>query len=356
MQRRYENETEDVILERMLERISDDIDKRQGSVVFDLLSPASIELAQAYNALDDVVEFGLDVNEDTPEEFVDLKVKWSGVTRKPSVKASGVLTFIGDEGTIIEAGTQVRTDSDNPVYFETLTEVEIGESGVVTVNAQAVEGGSNGNVRANAITIVLGDLAGVVSVTNESAFSGGIDQESNEELLKRYYERIQQPATSGNIYHYQQWAKEVVGISDAKVLPLWDGPGTVKVILLNSNKRAPSSVLINEVQTYIDTNRPIGATVTCVGANELSINVSAKLTLSHAGDINTVKAQFEQALTDYLKSLAFTDELVRYTQIANLLLNVQEVIDYENLLINGGTANIHVEDDEVAVIGTVTLS
>ena len=40
------------ILKRMLDKIPDTLDKRQGSIIYDALAPAAAELAQAYISLD----------------------------------------------------------------------------------------------------------------------------------------------------------------------------------------------------------------------------------------------------------------------------------------------------------------
>ena len=45
-----------------------------------------------------------------------------------------------------------------------------------------------------------------------------------------------------------------------------DGSGTVKVIIINSEKGVASEELINEVKTHIEENRPIGAEVTVESA------------------------------------------------------------------------------------------
>ena len=48
----YENQTEDVIKQRMLDVVPSDLDKREGSFIYDGISPAAIELALAYIELD----------------------------------------------------------------------------------------------------------------------------------------------------------------------------------------------------------------------------------------------------------------------------------------------------------------
>lgn len=355
IERQYINETEDAILARKLARLDADLDKRQGSVIYDTLSPNSFEEAQLYTALDDVIAFGLDVDADTPDAFVDLKVRNQGLTRKPSVVATGTVTFAGVDGVVIPIGTRIRTDENDAVYFVTTAEgIIVG--GVVTVNATAEVGGTNGNVPSNSITVVLGDLAGSLTVTNANNFIGGVDTETNQSLLDRYYEKVQRPATSGNVYQYEQWAKEVAGVGDVKVYPIWNGPGTVKLVLLDDDKTSPDATVITATVTYVESVRPIGADVTIVGATELPINVTATLTLANGATVADVQASFTSGLRTYLQSVAFTGELIRYTRIANVLLDLPPIIDYANLLVNGATANIEPTDEQVGVVGAVAFT
>ena len=50
-----------------------------------------------------------------------------------------------------------------------------------------------------------------------------------------------------------------------------------------------------------------------------------------------------------------SDPLVRYNRIANVILDIPAVIDYEVLTVNGGTDSIPIEPEAVAVLGTVTV-
>ena len=350
----FESETLEVIRQRMLDQITENVDKRQGSVVWDLLSPAAIELAQAYVALDQVLTFGF-ASENTPSEYLDLRCTELGITRKPAVKATGQVTFTGTDGTVIPVGTRVSTDDVEPIYFVTTEEGTI-TGGSVTVAAEAETAGAAGNVAAGEITLVVGDLSGVASVTNSAPFDGGADEESDEALLARYFDRVQKPITSGNANQYRQWALEVAGVGDAKVYPVWNGPGTVKVVLIDADKTAPAQSVIDDVTTYIESVRPIGADVTVVGATEVPIDISATLTLAPGKTPADAQAEFEPLLVDYLKSLAFVDPIVRYSKIASLILDCPSVVDYSNLTVNGDTSNVTIADGEVAVKGAVTFA
>lgn len=351
MTRRFIDETDNVIHARMLAEISDDVDKRQGSVAYDLTRPAAAEYAQAYIALDNVLTFGF-ATEDMPDEYLDLRTAELGVYRKPSVKAVGQLTFTGEDGEVIVEGTRARTESN--VYFVT-TQDGVITNGSVTLVAEAEVGGITGNVGVGEITVILGNLSGVVEVTNVSAFDGGVDTESSASLLQRYYDKAQKPVTSGNVYHYEQWAREVAGVGDARVHPIWNGPGTVKVVLLDEQKKTPAQSIIDATAAYIEVQRPVGANVTVVGAQEVPIDVSAELTLAHDAVLDEVVADIERGVAEYLASLAFKDTLIRYTRIAAILLDIPRIIDYANLTVGGGVDNIEVTDDQVAVLGEVTL-
>jgi len=174
--------------------------------------------------------------------------------------------------------------------------------------------------------------------------------------MDRYLKKVRRPATSGNPAHYKQWALEVEGVNDAVVDPLWDGAGTVKVTVIDDDKTKPDQTIIDNTAEYIEEQRPIGATVTVEGAEEVDIDVNADVELTSGGDLQNAEDEFKDKLKEYLKELAFEDQIVRYAEIGSILLNVEDVLDYENLEVNGGTSNVEVEKDEVAVVGTVSLS
>jgi uncharacterized phage protein gp47/JayE len=350
----YEYKTPEAIMEAMLADVDGSIDKREGSVAYDLLYPAAIELSLAYVELDAVMMLGF---ADTTEGYwLDLRAGEFGVTRKAAAKAEGNVVLTGPANTVVPVDTLLMTDDEEPIYFVTKDEVTL-TNGTATVGAEAQIGGADGNISPGRITsLAPGDLYGVVTATNTQSFSGGADEESDEALQRRLKDRIQKPATSGNANHYLQWAKEVVGVSDAKVYPLWNGPGTVKVVLLSEDKKAPTPTVIDEAKTYIESTRPFGATVTVEGAMEIPLSISAKLTLQPDGDLFAIKAAFEETYTEYLYGLAFTDPVVRYSHVANLILDIPGVLDYSQLTINGGTSNARISDGRVAIKGTVNFT
>ena len=199
-------------------------------------------------------------------------------------------------------------------------------------------------------------ISGLVAVTNTEPTSGGFDEESDDELRERYFEKVSLPATSGSKYHYVMWAKEVEGVGDAKCIPLWNGAGTVKVIIINADKQAADAALINAVKNHIEEQRPIGADVTVESAVPLAINISVSLTLANGVTTATAKQKISDSISSYLKKNAFSGTYISYAQIGGCILAVDEVLDYSNLEVNGSTSNINIPENAVPVLGVVTIA
>lgn len=360
-----EEQTFELILQRMLDKIPPDLDKNEGGFIYDALAPVAAELAQAAIWAQQVLERGF--AETTFGQYLDLRAHEHGLTRKPAIKASGQVVFTGTPEAVILEGTQVSTvgsEAAPAIFFATTEEVVINEDGEATANIEAVEAGRSGNVPAGAITLLAQPVPGVTSVTNPEPTTGGVDEESDESLLERYLLKVREPGTSGNVADYKNWAMEVTGVGGVQVIPLWNGPGTVKAVIIGTDKKPASPEVVEAVQNYIcpelgigEGKAPIGAAVTVVAATAIEINVSATVVLTGTKTLAEVQTAFEMALDNYLSSIAFTgDPTVRYVRIASLLLDTEGVQDYSNLLVNDGTTNIPVALGEVAVRGTVTLN
>lgn len=349
----YENQTREIILQRLISLVDPSLDTREGSVIHDMMSPASIEMETLYMVVDTMLDMMF--AETSSGIYLDLKVAEVGLVRKPSVQATGTVELTGTPNLFIPAGTQIATLGDDPTYFNTKIDVTLDASGNGSVPVVCDIGGSFANIEAGQISYVVGNLGSVVTPANATAFTGGVDEESDADLLERYYDRIQSPITSGNASNYMEWAKSVSGVGDALVQPLYNGNGTVRILLLNSDKYPADASLCTTVSNYIETVRPIGASVTVLPATGVNINVSCTLTLADGTDKNTVISAFSDSLADYLKSIAFVENTVRYSKISNLLLDISGVIDYSNLTINGTTSNISVPEGSVAIKGVVNL-
>lgn len=345
----YENLTVEQIKNDILNRISSDLDKSEGSFINDMVSGVAYEIWKVYQSMDALIPIAF--VDETSGQYIDKRCAEYGITRKPGTKAKVTLKFTGTDGTVIEKG-KVFLTSDG-LQFETDEEATITD-GTATVTATAVEIGEAYNVEAGTITKQLVSISGLTSVANEEPATGGTDPETDEALVKRLYDFLQNPATSGNAAHYRQWALEVNGVGAAKVFPLWNGPGTVKVLIVGNNKEPVDATIVANCAAHIEENRPIGATVTVESAEGLEINVSATVVIDSSTTIEKVQEEFRAALDTYLKSIAFEKYTLVYNRIAYMLLGIDGVTDFTSLTVNGVT-DIIIADNQVPVLGTVIL-
>lgn len=110
-----------------------------------------------------------------------------GLTRNPSVKSVGHVTFSGTNGTSIPLGTQVAvpaTQYSDEIVFET-TAVGSISGGSVQLPIQALVAGTAGNTGVGTITFLKTSVSGVASVSNANATLLGEAEESDEELRAR---------------------------------------------------------------------------------------------------------------------------------------------------------------------------
>lgn len=341
------SDSKEVIQARLLANIDENYDKTEGSFFYDVEAPVAIELESAYAEQNEILNKGfVDTATDT---FLERITSVYGIYRKLATKATTTVTVVGTTGALITIGDKVATDLVNFTFTE---DKIIDITGIATVIVECEIAGVIGNVPIGAIKYFPITLAGLISVNNTVAVTNGYEAETDTELKQRYYDKVRSPSTSGNSAQYLTWAKEVIGVGGAKIFPLFYGNGTVKVTIINSNKRAADAGLIGDVATYIESVRPIGATVSIVSATEIAIDISVTLVIdTNNYTLGGIATAIEIALTNYFKSIAFVTTYVSYAMIGNLIFDIPGVLDYSNLLVNSGTANINIADEEIAVLG-----
>lgn len=359
---------EATIRSRLLSCVTAGVDKNQGSYVWDSLSPVAIELVFVGMALRKAL--GLGFAQTTDIEHLTMRAEEHGVYRKEATYATGTIHVTGEPGTLVPAGIELATAADadldiSSIFFVTTKTVTIGANGEADVPIRATEAGIQGDVAAGSINILATSRDNIFSVTNPEETTGGTDEEGLESLLARYLEHVRNPGTSGNQDDYRQWVLSVPGVGGVDVIPLWNGEGTVKVVLLGDDKKPASDDIVAAVQEFInidagtgDRKAPIGATVTIVPAVAVKLDITATILLDKdAGEsLVTIQENFISALEEYLMKMAFQTTAIRYARIGATLLSLTGVVDYFSLEINGAESNIPLQKGEVAIVGTVELN
>lgn len=325
----------------------------EGGLLNIILAPGAYVFWEALQALR--AQVPISFVDETSGAYIDKAAAAYGITRKPGTPASVDVTFTGTANAVVPAGTMCVTADG--LGFLTDEELTLGEDGSGTVSATSDDVGAVYNVPAQAIVTTQESVAGVSGVTNDAAATGGTDPETDAALFARLDAYRKTPPTSGNDRHYYQWALEVNGIGAASVIRCWDGPGTVKVIVADMELRPVEEDKVDEVAAYIETQRPVTAEVTVESAEGVGVQVA--VTVETDGTVS--KSNTEQALTDrlaeYLGTLAFqTGAEVVYNRVLAIVMGLDGVTDCSGLTVNGGTANVPLDADEVPLLGTVTVN
>ena len=141
-----------------------------------------------------------------------------------------------------------------------------------------------------------------------------------------------------------------------QVLPIWNGPGTVKVILAGDDKKPVDSAIVQSCQEHMERLRPIGAQVTVESAGAFSVSVAAALQLAEGAVLETVKAEFLKKLEEYFQELALQKNTVPYNRMAFLLLSIPGVDNFTALSLNQGEADLTIPSGSVPVLGEADIS
>lgn len=336
----YESQTYEVILARILAAVPDSIDKREGSIIYDALAPAAVELTQSYIEMDVVLN----------ESFADTASREYLIKRasekelRPSAATYAICR--GEFNIDISVGDRFSCGDYNYAATERIS------SGVWKLTCETA--GSTPNSKLG-ILIPIDYIDGLETAELTEILMSGEDEEETEDFRTRYFSLVRTPTTSGNANHYRQWALEVPGVGDAKIYPLWDGPGTVKVVIVDNDKQPASSTLIEVTADHIEELRPIGAEVNVVSGIGKQINPTAKVILASGYSLQTIISALSQAVTGYFKSIAFSIPYISIAKIGTILLSTDGVIDYSDLQLNGTTSNIVLTEEEIPILGTVNL-
>lgn len=329
----YEN-----ILADMLSRVESDVDKREGSIIYDALAPCAYKLAENYFLLNNFIDL---VSGDTAVgEYLDRVVKDYGITRKKATYAIRKIETNGE----VAIGTRWGLSDTSYVITEKIT------TNIYKANCEQL--GVIGNIYNGALENI--DNVSGISATLTDILESGAEVENDDNLRSRFYSQLQAPATSGNADNYKNWALEVEGVGDVKVFPLSDGPGTVKILVVDSNMEIDET-LENKVYNYIETVRPIGAKVIVDSPTSKVINISANVYINGTRTLENVMELFTKSSSLYLKDITFETYTVSYAKVGSILLGIDGVLDYTDLKINNSNSNVTILETEMAIVGTINL-
>lgn len=368
-------EGESAILDRVVARVSDRWRAEPGDFMHDAVATTPLEVKQLQINQDYILKSRF--AQYAEEGDLDLCLADIGLRRFDATANKRQLTVVGDPGVRIPKTytltTVVLDSSGVPLEYTTDAEIVFGVATTTqTVTLTCKTAGAVGNIATGSQFILQPPIPGVSSITDNGTTVPGTERESDAAAWERYKLKAQNPDTGGNKNDYVRWVQDnVAGVGKAISIPRWNGNGTVKVVIVDSDYKPASGAIVSAAQAYLDPigyqglgygKAPCGAVVTAVSAAGKAINIAATVSYSQGADPTAVKAAFEAAVTAYLKALVFsidqqTGDLypVAYNKIGALLISTPGVENYSGLTVNNGTADVALVLYEVATLGTVTI-
>lgn len=350
----YEDQTYEKILDRSLARVATDVDKREGSLVMNAIAPVSAEHANIYILLDGIIQNGY---ADTAiREYLVLRCKERGIIPYDATKA----VLKGKFNMEIPIGSRFNLNELNYIATAFIENVD----SFFYYQMECETEGTQGNKffgALNPIEYIDKDLEGELV----ELLIPAEDEEDTEALRERYLNSFDSNPFGGNKQDYKDKTNALDGVGGTVVIPVWNGGGTVKLIIIDSNYNKASDTLVKRVQEEIDPDpqgtgsgiAPIGHTVTVTTVRELSIAVNVRLTLNEGYTWSQIKPKATEALEAYFLEMGKAWEngnlVVRVSQIENRLLNLEGVLDVADTTLNGVSGNLPVEIDQLPILGGV---
>ena len=349
----YEQMTFERIVGQMLDAVPQNVDKREGSILYDAVCGAALELANMYVELDVVLN---ETFADTASrEYLIKRAAERGLSPEPATNA----VLRGEFNIDVPIGSRFSLEDLNYAVFERISE------GVFRLKCETP--GEAGNK-------LLGDLIpidyieGLTTAKLTELLIPGEDEEDTEVFRKRYLDSLTSLAFGGNQADYKQKVSAIDGVGGVKVNPAFYGPGTVQLIIKDSDMGAPSEELVEEVQQAVDPTEqtgkgvgiaPIGHKVTVEAAREAVIDVAATITYQSGWEWASIKDSAEKAVDGYFLELCtrWPDDgaiVVRISQVEMRLLNLPGVLDVTGTTLNGKTNNLVLAGDSLPKRGTVS--
>ena len=351
----YENVTFELIMERMLERVSSSMDKREGSVIWDALAPAAVELQNMYIELDVILK----------ETFADTA---SLYYLKKRAAERGVYQIMATNAVLqgeftpvdlnIPIGSRFSCDKLNYVVTEKV------QNGIYLMKCETA--GTEGNSHFGTL-IPIEYIDGLKTANLTKLLIPAEDDEDVESLRKRYLNTMTSQAYGGNIADYEEKVMKIQGVGGVKVTPVWNGGGTVKLTIIDSTFGVPSEELVESVKTAADPYpheglgygfAPIGHVVTVEGVESVSVNIATNITYKSGWGWESAQSYILNVIDQYFKEISeawenSTNLIVRISQLESRILDCEGVLDISDTTLNGSASNLTLEKNQIPVRGTV---
>lgn len=206
----------------------------------------------------------------------------------PATQGDGFVQVTGVPGTPIPVGLEFLYQPNGNTY-QASSGFTMASTGA-TVPVLSVGTGQAQNLLAGAELLITSPPAGLdnTAIVGPGDIADAREGETDPEAAQAVLDRVQNPLQGGTESDYKQWAKVAdPSVVSANVLRFPFGLGTVGVVISAGTTNiddaidngeaivlTPSQALIDKVQAYIETKRPVTDCATVIGVTELPVDAT----------------------------------------------------------------------------------
>lgn len=304
----------------------------------------------------------------------------AGITRKPASYARHVIRVYGTNGHSVSAGTRFKSDNGSIFWCQqtkTINQMDLVNDVTLYYTDVTVEcetAGTIGNVSTiNSLVEVDPD---VTAVEYQSAEVVGKGEETDVALRERFTKVVQGLGTNSKTSIIAALLK-LSYVNDAIIID--NNTSVDKTISEDFTISGRSYGVIvhavndehtDEIARVIFSKQPLGilqsGTTSALVYDESETEHSVKFSYARDKSINiavTCKvsssfnsdAELRLALQNAVSNLKIGEDVI-YSSFYKYLYNVSDIIEVTELKLNDNTSNIIIAQDEVAKLGTITLT
>ena len=373
------------ILSDYLGNVRNDVDKREGSIIWDAGAPCCIEIAKAYVYVQMMILNCFASTAEAP--FMDYRAEEVGLDRDEATYAYrlGIFTDGEEQPFAVPIGTEFSTVDQATLTNFSVDSVYVKDGATVPGSyvLKCETAGVIGNQYFGTMTPVY-SVNGLANAEITDILVPGQDPQTTDSLRSEYFSKVKTSAFSGNIAHYRDAVKSIQGVGACQIYPRVLTDSNIVISIIDSTYAKPSDLLVKNVQNALDPYHdnadykgkglgiaPLDHYVDVVACTEYVVNVTADITLKNNYTLAQVTSLLEASVENYLLSLrkiwAESDEFNNYTlkkvyvsKIQSALLNTTGIDNVTNVKLNNGTVDIDLTQaknlQHLPVKGTLTTN
>ena len=372
----FQNKDYDYFLRKMLDAVPDNIDKREGSIIYDALAPAALVMGQQSLDMANVIKETY--IKTASGEFLDYRAIEHGTSRYPATQTEAKAKVLNDKKEPldnVQIGDKFASIGDSPIFYA-VTKINSD----LTIELTAETAGSSANSYIGQILPVTpNDLLSWAEITEITAPAR--DVESDDHLRARLLSSQSWNAYGGNVADYLDMTSKIDEVGAAQIYPTWNGGGTVKVVILNNDLMPASASLVQKVKNTLDPEdkqaegyglAPIDHAVTVTAPEILKVDVSIQLQLTDQANKVAVEKGIKDMLNELFSELRKDWNTINATvgrgyslsiyrsRILSKIMLIDGVADSQFPKLNGEDKDIHLifsnEVSQLPILGEVTIS